>query len=174
MSNYWLDRKDQGNRVVELEQENAALRQQIQEAENIAQQGYQEAWEIISDLRNRLEQYQAQGQVELEKKFAEAAELCQEEQNYVGKLHKELAEANQKVRSYEARLTRLSAVPVDADDLEVRLYEEYDKKLQEMKQYFVDKVDPYLECLLAEYNGDVPKLVKDHTGKDIVEKALEQ
>jgi len=50
---------------------------------------------------------------------------------------------------YEEAYQMLQKEKGKNDDLEVGIYEEYDKKLQEMKNYMVDKIDQFLS-----YTGD--------------------
>jgi hypothetical protein len=86
----------------------------LAEAENIAEQGYEEAYAIIGDLRTRLE---IQGQ------------------EYKDALEEGYEEAYQMLKSERAK----------NENIEVNMYEEYDSKLSEMKEYIVDKVDQFLQ-----------------------------
>jgi regulator of replication initiation timing len=97
-----------------LEEAYAELTSELTEAEKIAEQGYKEAYEIIGDLRNRLEVQGEEYEEALEEGYEQAYQLLKAEQN-----------KNQQ--------------------LEVEMYEEYDKKLSEMKEYIVDKVDQFLQ-----------------------------
>lgn len=97
-----------------LEEAYAELSSEITEAEKVAEQGYEEAYSIIADLRNRLEIQGEEYKSALEEGYEEAYQMLKQEQ-----------EKNQK--------------------LEVEMYEEYDKKLSEMKEYIVDKVDQFLQ-----------------------------
>lgn len=97
-----------------LEEAYTELSSEIAEAEKVAEQGYEEAYSIIADLRNRLEIQGEEYKSALEEGYEEAYQMLKQEQ-----------EKNQK--------------------LEVEMYEEYDKKLNEMKEYIVDKVDQFLQ-----------------------------
>lgn len=97
-----------------LEEAYAELSSEIAEAEKVAEQGYEEAYSIIADLRNRLEIQGEEYKSALEEGYEEAYQMLKQER-----------EKNQK--------------------LEVEMYEEYDKKLAEMKEYIVDKVDQFLQ-----------------------------
>jgi hypothetical protein len=97
-----------------LEEAYAELTSELAEAEKIAEQGYEEAYSIIGDLRNRLE---VQGQ-----EYNSALE-----------------------EGYEEAYQMLKAERAKNENLEVDMYEEYDRKLAEMKEYIVDKVDQFLQ-----------------------------
>lgn len=97
-----------------LEEAYSELTSELAEAEKIAEQGYEEAYSIIGDLRNRLE---VQGQ------------------EYNSALEEGYEEAYQMLKSERAK----------NENLEVDMYEEYDRKLAEMKEYIVDKVDQFLQ-----------------------------
>jgi hypothetical protein len=83
-------------------------------AEKTAEQGYEEAYSIIADLRNRLEVQGEEYKSALEEGYEEAYQI-------------------------------LKAERAKNQNLEVEMYEEYDKKLAEMKEYIVDKVDQFLQ-----------------------------
>ena len=97
-----------------LEEAYVELSSEVAEAEQVAEKGYEEAYAIIADLRNRLELQGEEYKAALEEGYEEAYEMLKGEK---GK--------NQK--------------------LEVEMYEEYDSKLAEMKEYIVDKVDQFLQ-----------------------------
>jgi hypothetical protein len=97
-----------------LEEAYAELTGELAEAEKIAEQGYEEAYAIIGDLRNRLE---IQGQ-----EYKDALE-----------------------EGYEEAYQMLKAERAKNENIEVEMYEEYDQKLAEMKEYIVDKVDQFLQ-----------------------------
>jgi hypothetical protein len=97
-----------------LEEAYAELTTELTEAENTAEQGYEEAYAIIGDLRNRLEIQGEEYKAALEEGYEEAYQMLKAEQS-----------KNQQ--------------------LEVDMYEEYDLKLSEMKEYIVDKVDQFLQ-----------------------------
>lgn len=97
-----------------LEEAYAQLSQDLESAEKTAYQGYQEAYAIISDLRNRLELQSEELNKVMEEGYEEAYQML-------------LAERNKN------------------KDIETELYEEYDGKLAEMKNYIVEKVDQFLQ-----------------------------
>lgn len=97
-----------------LEEAYTELSGELATAEKTAEQGYEEAYAIIADLRNRLDMQGEEYKSALEEGYEEAYQMLKTE------------------RSKNAKL-------------EVELYEEYDKKLQEMKEYIVDKVDQFLQ-----------------------------
>lgn len=82
--------------------------------EAVAEQGYQQAYAIIQDLRNRLELQKEEFEAALEEGYEEAYKHIKEEQ---GK----------------------------NSTIEVEMYEEYETKLNEMRDYVVDKVDQFLQ-----------------------------
>lgn len=97
-----------------LEEAYAELSGELVTAEKTAEQGYEEAYAIIGDLRNRLE---VQGE-----EYKNALE-----------------------EGYEEAYQMLKAERSKNESLEVEMYEEYDSKLAEMKEYIVDKVDQFLQ-----------------------------
>jgi hypothetical protein len=103
----------------QLEKAYAELSEELASAEKTAYQGYQEAYGIIAELRNRLETQRDEFKAALDEGYEEAYQML-------------LAE-REKNRT-----------------LEVEMYEEYDKKLAEMKDYMVDKLDQFLQFKGAE------------------------
>jgi regulator of replication initiation timing len=97
-----------------LEEAYAELTSELANAEKTAEKGYEEAYAIIGDLRNRLELQGEEYKAALEEGYEEAYQMLKGEKD-----------KNQQ--------------------LEVEMYEEYDKKLSEMKEYIVDKVDQFLQ-----------------------------
>jgi len=97
-----------------LEEAYSELSNELAESEKTAEKGYEEAYAIIADLRNRLEVQGEEYKSQLEEGYEEAYQLLKTER-----------EKN--------------------NQLEVEMYEEYDKKLQEMKDYIVEKVDQFLQ-----------------------------
>ena len=102
-----------------LEEAYRQLSEEMSNAEKTAYQGYQEAYGIIADLRNWLEMQRDEYNKALEEGYEEAYQMLLQER-----------EKN--------------------NTLEVDMYEEYDKKLGEMKDYIVDKVDQFLQFKGAE------------------------
>ncbi len=97
-----------------LEEGYKQLSKEMSTAEETAYQGYQEAYGIIADLRNRLEMQRDEYNKALEEGYEEAYQMLLQERD-------------------------------KNNTLEVDMYEEYDKKLTEMKDYIVDKVDQFLQ-----------------------------
>lgn len=97
-----------------LEEAYEQLSTELKDAEKVAESGYQEAYGVITDLRNRLETQRHEFDSALEEGYEEAYQML-------------LAERGKK------------------ESLEAELYEEYDKKLEEMKEYMVDKIDQFLQ-----------------------------
>ena len=97
-----------------LEEAYNELTGELKTAEQTAEKGYQEAYTIITDMRNRLDTMRAEFETQLEEGYEEAYQMLLSER---GKNEK----------------------------LEANLYEEYDKKLGEMKEYMIDKIDEFLQ-----------------------------
>ncbi len=58
------------------------------------------------------------------------------------------------------------------EKLEVGLYNEFDTKLRQMKDYIVDKVHKYLEKLCDQYGYDIPKLMQENSAQQIVDASV--
>jgi len=103
----------------QLEKAYRDLSEELAQAEKTAYTGYQEAYGIIAELRNRLETQRDEFKAALDEGYEEAYQmlLAEREKNRM---------------------------------LEVEMYEEYDKKLSEMKDYMVDKLDQFLQFKGAE------------------------
>jgi hypothetical protein len=97
-----------------LEEAYTELSNELAAAEKTAEAGYQEAYAIIGELRNRLEVQGEEYKTALEEGYEEAYQMLRGERD-------------------------------KNSTLEVDMYEEYDKKLSEMKSYIVDKVDQFLQ-----------------------------
>lgn len=97
-----------------LEEAYQQLTTDLEKAEKTAYQGYQEAYEIITDLRNRLESQKDEFDKALDEGYEEAYQMLLSERS-------------------------------KNKDIETSLYEEYDAKLAEMKEYIVEKVDQFLQ-----------------------------
>lgn len=97
-----------------LEEAYTELTSELTAAEKTAEKGYEEAYAIIGDLRNRLELQGEEYKAALEEGYEEAYQM-------------------------------LKDVREEKQQLEVEMYEEYDKKLASMKEYMVDKVDQFLQ-----------------------------
>jgi uncharacterized protein YoxC len=111
-----------------LEEAYAELSQQLQEAEKTAEQGYQEAYAIINDLRQRLDSQKVEYEKAVEEGYEEAYQMLQTEKQ-------------------------------KNETIETELYEEFDNKLKQMKEYLVDMVDKYLDDKATEIREQVHKEV---------------
>ncbi len=109
----------EGEYNAQLEKAYADLSEELATAEKTAYTGYQEAYGIIAELRNRLEVQRDEFKAALDEGYEEAYQM--------------LLSEREKNRT-----------------LEVEMYEEYDKKLSEMKDYMVDKLDQFLQFKGAE------------------------
>lgn len=96
-----------------LEEAYKSLATKIEDAEKTGEQGYSEAFEIICDLRDRLEIQKEEFEQHMEQEFEEAYQMLEGEKSKNG-------------------------------NLEVDLYQEYDNRLGEIREYIVDKVDQFL------------------------------
>lgn len=109
----------------------ATVTKEKEDAEKVAEQGYAEAYEIICDLRERLEIQAKEYEEHMEEEYQEAYTLLQAERK-------------------------------KNDTLEVGLYEEYDNRLGEMKDYVVDKVDQFL----ATKGGEFESIIRREVSSD--------
>lgn len=116
------------------------------EVEKTAEQGYAEAYQIICDLRDRLEVQREEFEQALEEGYEEAYQMLIQERS-------------------------------KNENLEVDLYDEYDKKLSEIKEYMVDKLDAFLSTKGEEFYEQAKRdvlndpMVAEH--KIALEKILE-
>jgi len=116
------------NAVAELESEYetnlkegfAQHQQDLKEAKKIAEAGYAQAWDVIEDLRGRLEVQKEEFEEALEEGYEEAYQMLTEER-------------------------------AKNDTLEVDLYEEYDRRFTDVKEYLVDKLDQFLQLQGGKY-----------------------
>lgn len=97
-----------------LEEAYAELSTELQDTEETALKGYQEAYAIIEDLRKKLEVQQSEFEASMEEGYEEAYQMLQTEKS-------------------------------KNENLEVEMYEQFNEKLSEMKEYMVDKVDAFLQ-----------------------------
>lgn len=87
--------------------------------EKIAEAGYEQAYEIISSLMNRIDEQKNEFEATIEEGFEEA-------------------------------YAEIEALRKEKDNIEVALYEDFDKKLGEMKNVFIEKLDQFAELQNAE------------------------
>lgn len=97
-----------------LEEAYSELSKELKTAEETAEQGYQEAYDIIADLRNRLETQRVEYEKALEEGYEEAYQMLVDER---GK--------NENIGN--------------------DLFDEYEKKYQENREYIVEKVHEFLQ-----------------------------
>jgi len=88
--------------------------EELKQAEQTGEQGYQEAYAIIKDLRGRLETQKKEFESAMNDGYQEAFEMLQAEK-------------------------------AKNDNLDVDMYEEFNTKLQEMREYFINKIHQFLE-----------------------------
>lgn len=116
------------NAVAELEKEYdtnlkeafETHQQELTEQKKVYEEGYKQAWDVITDLRDRLEVQKEEFEQALEEGFEEAYTMLQEER-------------------------------AKNDTLEVDLYEEYDRRFSDIKEYMVDKIDQFLQLQGQKY-----------------------
>ncbi len=120
-----------------LDEAYAQLTEERKHDEQIALAGYQQAYEIIASLMNRIDEQRQEFESALEEGFEEAYAELQKEKDKNG-------------------------------NIEVELYEEFDRKLKEMKTIMVDKIDQFMglqeqeiyESALQHVRSD-PRLVEE-------------
>lgn len=93
-----------------LEEAYSQLSQELSEAEQTAYQGYQEAYEIINDLRTRLEVQKEEFESTLEEGYEEAYQMLLSERNNKSKVETDLYE------EYDGKLAEMKAYIVDKVD----------------------------------------------------------
>lgn len=156
MKNEWLDRAAMKKEIESLRAQVTQLKNQrdeslgnVSDCEQIAEKGYAEAYQIIVELRTRLESQKKEFEETLEKGYEEAYQMILQLKN-------------------------------QNNTLETTLYEEYDAKLKDMKEYIVDKVDEFLRMKseeLREANHDTAAFIlqtwlKQTTPRQIVDEAI--
>lgn len=97
-----------------LEEAYADLTAELKDSEKKGEEGYTQAYSIISDLRNRLDIQQKEFEATQLENFDQAYKKIEEERNKNNTIAEEM-------------------------------YDEYNNKLKEMKEYVVDKVDQFLQ-----------------------------
>src|SRR5690349_9491021 len=110
----------EGEAEKKLEEGYKEFQKQQADAEATAEKGYAQAWDIICDLRDRLELQKEEFDQALEEGYEEAYQMLQEER-------------------------------AKNDTLEVDLYEEYDKRLNDIKEFMIDKIDTFLSLQGEKY-----------------------
>jgi hypothetical protein len=119
-------------------------------SESVSQLFEQAKEELESEYNAKLEE----AYTELSKELAQAEKTAEEgyEEAYaiIGDLRNRLEVQGEEYKEaleegYEEAYQMLKAEQEKNHQLEVELYEEYDRKLAEMKEYIVDKVDQFLQ-----------------------------
>lgn len=130
-----------------LEEAYQELAKELQVSEQTGEEGYRQAWDIITDLRNRLETLRAEYDSALEEGYEEAYQAV-------------LAEKGKN------------------ESVETELYEEYEKRFNESKEYMVNKLDQFLRTkgkeIYEQARRDImndPSMVEH---KIVLEKIVEQ
>lgn len=93
-----------------LEEAYSQLSQELSEAEQTAYEGYQEAYEIINDLRTRLEVQKAEFEQTIEEGYEEAYQMLLAERNTKSQVETDLYE------EYDGKLAEMKAYIVDKVD----------------------------------------------------------
>lgn len=107
----------------------AQMTEELNAAESVTNEGYQQAYDIISDLKLRLESQTREFEESMDQGYEEAYQMLQAEQAKNNKL-------------------------------ELEIYEEYESKLKQMKEFFVEKLDAFLQLQNAE--------IYEHARRDIL------
>lgn len=103
----------ESNAQTKLDEAYAQLEEERKHDEAVAAQGYQQAYEIIAKLMNRIDEQHAEYEAALDEGFEEA----------LAEINKEREKNN---------------------NIETELYEEFDRKLNEMKSIMIDKIDQFM------------------------------
>jgi HD-GYP domain-containing protein (c-di-GMP phosphodiesterase class II) len=93
-----------------LEEAYSQLSHELSEAEQTAYEGYQEAYEIINDLRTRLEVQKAEFEQTIEEGYEEAYQMLLSERNTKSQVETDLYE------EYDGKLAEMKAYIVDKVD----------------------------------------------------------
>lgn len=106
--------------------------------------------EIESEFNERLEEAYAELAAELKAAEKTAEEGYEEAYAYIADLNNRIEVQTEEFKktledNYEEAYQMLQAERGKNNSTESEIYEEYDKKLQEMKEYIVDKVDQFLQ-----------------------------
>lgn len=96
-----------------LDEAYAQISEEKKSVELVAEQGYQQAYEIIGSLMTKLDEQRNEFETALEEGFEEA-------------------------------FKDIEAEKLKNENIEAEIYEEFDKKLKEMDNFYVEKVDQFL------------------------------
>jgi regulator of replication initiation timing len=124
----------------EINEVAGSVEKMLEQAKATLEKEYNEKLEeAYSELSNEL----AEAEKTAEKGYEEAYAIIADLRN---RLEVQGEEYNAQLQEgYEEAYQMLKAEREKNNQLEVEMYEEYDKKLQEMKDYIVDKVDQFLQ-----------------------------
>jgi hypothetical protein len=124
----------------EINEVATSVEKMLEQAKKTLEKEYNEKLEeAYSELSNEL----AEAEKTAEKGYEEAYAIIADLRN---RLEVQGEEYNAQLQEgYEEAYQMLKAEREKNNQLEVEMYEEYDKKLQEMKDYMVDKVDQFLQ-----------------------------
>jgi hypothetical protein len=95
------------------------LSAELAQAEKVAEHGYMEAYQMICDLRNRIDTMKEEFEATIEEEYESAYQLILTER-------------------------------AKNSNIEVEMYDEYDSKFVDMKEFVVDKLDEFLQFKGAE------------------------
>lgn len=139
-----------------LAQVQSAFQEEMAAAERVAETGYAQAYEIITQLRNRLEDKGLDSSFPVPASTDPAVGIYNPEiagltaarqviLELQAKLDRQRQEMEQQMESgFEEAYQMLQQERQKNQTLEVQLYEEYDDKLKDIKEYIVTKVDQFL------------------------------
>lgn len=128
------------------------MAEQVKELETEFQTKLDEAYEQVAGEKQTEEQISEQG-------YQQAYEIIASLMNRLDEQREEFESALEE--GFEEAYQELSKEKGKNDDIEVGLYEEFDKKLQEMKNFMVDKVDQFLNLQEAE--------IYEHAKRDVLD-----
>lgn len=128
------------------------MAEQVKELENEFQSKLDEAYEQVASEKQTEEQISEQG-------YQQAYEIIASLMNRLDEQREEFESALEE--GFEEAYQELSKEKGKNDNIEVGLYEEFDKKLQEMKNFMVDKVDQFLNLQESE--------IYEHAKRDVLD-----
>jgi len=128
------------------------MAEQVKELEVEFQAKLDEAYEQVAGEKQTEEQISEQG-------YQQAYEIIASLMNRLDEQREEFESALEE--GFEEAYQELSKEKGKNDNIEVGLYEEFDKKLQEMKNFMVDKVDQFLNLQESE--------IYEHAKRDVLD-----
>jgi hypothetical protein len=143
-----------GDAVAEVTE---AVKNELEGAKQAYEQEYssklEEAYAELSDELKSAEETAIQG-------YKEAYAIIEDLRNRLGTQQKEFELSMEE--GYEEAYQMLIAEKGKNENLEVEMYDQFNTKLQEMKEYMVDKVDAFLQYK----NNEIYKSVKNEVAND--------